>query len=257
MCPPGDLACNPGMCPDWELNQRTFWFAGWCSIHWATLARATPLVFHSWENLPESTIQGELTLWLWGRMLCVPQRQWLTNRSTATALTSQVDAWKSNPPPDKFSAISRAMNMGNFLPFHIEVAPLVAKSLYPLWGIAGVLLYPFPILCKDSKKYLRGVRTHNPTRCQKIWVEVLPHFWLGNHFLGGRCSSLLFGEFGLSFWLLTGWKHQEQKGQGAKLLRWALKPSCLAGLNIFWIVFFKCQITLRSENNLAFGKWER
>ena len=21
---PGDLACNPGMCPDWELNQRPF-----------------------------------------------------------------------------------------------------------------------------------------------------------------------------------------------------------------------------------------
>ena len=22
--PTGDLACNPGMCPDWELNQRSF-----------------------------------------------------------------------------------------------------------------------------------------------------------------------------------------------------------------------------------------
>ena len=22
--PIGDLACNPGMCPDWELNQRPF-----------------------------------------------------------------------------------------------------------------------------------------------------------------------------------------------------------------------------------------
>ena len=22
--PPGDLACNPGMCPDWESNQRSF-----------------------------------------------------------------------------------------------------------------------------------------------------------------------------------------------------------------------------------------
>ena len=22
--PPGDLACHPGMCPDWELNQRHF-----------------------------------------------------------------------------------------------------------------------------------------------------------------------------------------------------------------------------------------
>ena len=24
MPPTGDLACNPGMCPDWELNQRSF-----------------------------------------------------------------------------------------------------------------------------------------------------------------------------------------------------------------------------------------
>ena len=24
----GDLACNPGMCPDWEWNQQTLWFAG-------------------------------------------------------------------------------------------------------------------------------------------------------------------------------------------------------------------------------------
>ena len=23
-CPPGDLAHNPGMCPDWELNKQTF-----------------------------------------------------------------------------------------------------------------------------------------------------------------------------------------------------------------------------------------
>ena len=22
--PIGDLSCNPGMCPDWELNQRPF-----------------------------------------------------------------------------------------------------------------------------------------------------------------------------------------------------------------------------------------
>ena len=24
MPPMGDLACNPGMCPDWELNQQLF-----------------------------------------------------------------------------------------------------------------------------------------------------------------------------------------------------------------------------------------
>ena len=35
----GDLACNLGMWPDWELNQQ-LWFTGWCSIHWATPARA-------------------------------------------------------------------------------------------------------------------------------------------------------------------------------------------------------------------------
>ena len=23
-CPTWDLACNPGMCPDWESNQRSF-----------------------------------------------------------------------------------------------------------------------------------------------------------------------------------------------------------------------------------------
>ena len=30
--PTGDLARNPGMCPDWESNQR-LWFAGQHSIH--------------------------------------------------------------------------------------------------------------------------------------------------------------------------------------------------------------------------------
>ena len=24
VCPTGDLACNPGTCPDWELNQQPF-----------------------------------------------------------------------------------------------------------------------------------------------------------------------------------------------------------------------------------------
>ena len=36
--PPGDLACNPGLCPAWEPG--TLWFAGQHSIHWATPARA-------------------------------------------------------------------------------------------------------------------------------------------------------------------------------------------------------------------------
>ena len=37
----GDLACNPGMCPDWESNQRPFGLqARSRSIHWATPDRA-------------------------------------------------------------------------------------------------------------------------------------------------------------------------------------------------------------------------
>ena len=40
--PTGNLVCNPGMCPDWELNRRlTFWFTGQLAVHWATPARAT------------------------------------------------------------------------------------------------------------------------------------------------------------------------------------------------------------------------
>ena len=36
----GDLACNPGMCPDWESNQQRFGsWASQHSIHWATPAR--------------------------------------------------------------------------------------------------------------------------------------------------------------------------------------------------------------------------
>ena len=29
----GDLAGNPDMCPDWESNGQTLWFAGWHSSH--------------------------------------------------------------------------------------------------------------------------------------------------------------------------------------------------------------------------------
>ena len=35
----GDLACNPGMCPDWE-SKATFQFAGQHSVHWTTPVRA-------------------------------------------------------------------------------------------------------------------------------------------------------------------------------------------------------------------------
>ena len=35
-----DLACNPGMCPDWGIELATLCFSGQRSIHWATPARA-------------------------------------------------------------------------------------------------------------------------------------------------------------------------------------------------------------------------
>ena len=31
--PAGDLAHNPGMCPDWESNQQPFGLQGQCPIH--------------------------------------------------------------------------------------------------------------------------------------------------------------------------------------------------------------------------------
>ena len=40
-----DLACNPGMCLDWELNWW-LWFAGPHSIHWATPVRAQDTSFN-------------------------------------------------------------------------------------------------------------------------------------------------------------------------------------------------------------------
>ena len=42
--PTGDLAHNPGMCPDLGIKPVTLWFSGWHSIHWATPARAS-LIF--------------------------------------------------------------------------------------------------------------------------------------------------------------------------------------------------------------------
>ena len=42
--PTGDLACNPGM--SWlGIKPVTLWFAGPCSIHWATPARADSTTF--------------------------------------------------------------------------------------------------------------------------------------------------------------------------------------------------------------------
>ena len=43
--PTGDLACNPGMRPDWKLNLATLWFTGRRSIHGATPARAVSFIF--------------------------------------------------------------------------------------------------------------------------------------------------------------------------------------------------------------------
>ena len=45
LAPTGDLAWNPGICPDWELNQQPFGFAGQHSIYWATQARAISPIF--------------------------------------------------------------------------------------------------------------------------------------------------------------------------------------------------------------------
>ena len=41
-CPPptGDLACNPGMCPDWESNPQPFGAPDNAPTKWATPARA-------------------------------------------------------------------------------------------------------------------------------------------------------------------------------------------------------------------------
>ena len=49
--PTGDLAYNPGMCPDWELNQQPFGLQARCSIHSATPARAT-MLFRMNEQIP-------------------------------------------------------------------------------------------------------------------------------------------------------------------------------------------------------------
>ena len=43
--PTGDPACNPGVCPDQELNLQPFQSAGWCPVYGATPARARGSVF--------------------------------------------------------------------------------------------------------------------------------------------------------------------------------------------------------------------
>ena len=33
MLPTVDLSCNPGLCPDWEIEPATLWFTGQHSVH--------------------------------------------------------------------------------------------------------------------------------------------------------------------------------------------------------------------------------
>ena len=65
--PTGDLACNPGMCPDWESNQRplgSFQFTGQHSVHWTTPARAIIKGF-------KMQIPGVVTTVMWSRQLSI------------------------------------------------------------------------------------------------------------------------------------------------------------------------------------------
>ena len=58
MPPIGDLARHPGMCPRLGISPVTLWFAGQCSVHWATPARAEmwetqhPFIFRRLEEKP-------------------------------------------------------------------------------------------------------------------------------------------------------------------------------------------------------------
>ena len=61
--PAGDLAHNPDMCPDWESNLRTLWFAGQHSIHRATPATNFFFFFKKemlQHQAKESILDGEL-----------------------------------------------------------------------------------------------------------------------------------------------------------------------------------------------------
>ena len=43
----GDLACNPDMCPRLRIEPVTLWLAAQCSIHWATAAGVSWILYNS------------------------------------------------------------------------------------------------------------------------------------------------------------------------------------------------------------------
>ena len=55
----GNLACNPGMCPDWELNQLPFVLQA--SIYWVTPARAQ--IDNIFDTIPWHPFYLSMTLW--------------------------------------------------------------------------------------------------------------------------------------------------------------------------------------------------
>ena len=67
--PTEDLACNPGMFPDWESDQQPFdSFIGRHSIHWAAPARAPP-IFQGKFQFPKNSAahlwgEGNTRRWL-------------------------------------------------------------------------------------------------------------------------------------------------------------------------------------------------
>ena len=82
----GDLAHNQVMWPRLGIEPVTLWFAGWCSIHWATSARALkanswsrltiwgcPWFYHLWSTGP--VMDNSLSLWL---QLTEVHKQWPT-----------------------------------------------------------------------------------------------------------------------------------------------------------------------------------
>lgn len=180
-------------------------------------------------------------------LLCVPQRQ------SDWQQVSQLLLWEAKrmhgrqiPCQSDLSAIYMGKSLWNVLPFQTG-EELLASFATSLWGLVGACLSPTPggRAWKESDP-----ATH--TGAQIIGVGELGFLILDS---SGRCSIYChFWKFGFSFWMVTEWEHREPKEKGAKLLRWALISSCPDDVNILWIFFFiKHQMTLGSENNLAFG----
>lgn len=92
-----------------------------------------------------------------------------------------------NQHQSHLSATYRGLSPGNRPPSHTEVVPVATEFLSFLWGSREFVIIPSTL--QDPEKYLTAVRTHKPSKVsenlgRKSW---LPHFRLGNHFLGGRC----------------------------------------------------------------------